>query len=182
MISTGWVNEAITNAILDFSNSSRFYNQNKIFSVRAHDTLHRMALVNTNENLDSWVKGEIQEGILSVSIIPRPKENKLLLTAETIVGSKGKLPSRFIEINEKLFFWWDDDFPLSQAALDVYSKYDLLQDDEGGIIQLPDFIIDDSQKAVDYYFCKNNLLKYKKVTTKIAMGYYDIPKLECHNM
>jgi hypothetical protein len=31
----------------------------------------------------------------------------------------------------------------------------------------------------DYYFCKRNLRKYKKVYSKIAMGYYAPPVLKC---
>jgi hypothetical protein len=45
----------------------------------------------------------------------------------------------------------------------------------------PTWIVDDSQKALDYYFCKGNLKKYRKVYTSIAMGWYDPPKLYCHH-
>jgi len=168
------VNDAILIAINDFTHSNRLYKKNRVFKINHLDTIHKMKL-----DGQSWIPGEVYEGIKAVSIFPRPIENKLLITSQAIVGSYGKLPSKFIEIDDKLFFWWDDNSPLTKEALDIFSKYNLLQDDEGGVIQLPDFIIDESQKGVDYYFCRNNLSKYKKVITNIAIGFYDIPKLNC---
>lgn len=41
------------------------------------------------------------------------------------------------------------------------------------------YLIDDSKKAEDFYFCKENLKRFKKVRTSIATGYYDIPKVDC---
>jgi len=38
---------------------------------------------------------------------------------------------------------------------------------------------DDAKKGVDYYFCKSNLKIYKRVNTTYALGYYDVPKLNC---
>ena len=38
----------------------------------------------------------------------------------------------------------------------------------------------DSDKGADYYFCKNNLSKYKRVVTNIGLGYYKPPKLKCN--
>jgi starvation-inducible outer membrane lipoprotein len=149
--------DAIQNAILDFSNTTRLYKKDTVFSVQTEE-----------------IGGEV----LVVSI---GKNNmKMLLTESTKVGSIGKLPSRYVEINGKLFYWWDNDYILSEDAIAVFHKYNLLQDDEGGIIKFPDFIIDDAQKAAHYYFCKNDLTKYKKVITNIGIGYYDTPGLKCN--
>ncbi|NCT19376.1 MAG: hypothetical protein COZ75_06690 [Flavobacteriaceae bacterium CG_4_8_14_3_um_filter_34_10] len=180
LIPTGGNNDAIKNAIIDFSNTNQIYRKNRVFSVNVYDTLYRLVLVKSKDNY-SYKRGKFYEGITAVTFIPLLSGDKLLLTSEAKVGSKvSKLPSRFIEIDERLFYWWDKDYPLTQDALDIYSKYNLLQDDEGGVIQLPDFTIDDSQKGVDYYFCKNNLLNFKKVTTKTGIGFYDMPKLNCN--
>ena len=43
----------------------------------------------------------------------------------------------------------------------------------------PERIRDDVHKAVDYYFCKCNLLKYNVIKTPSAMGWYKSPKIEC---
>jgi len=156
LIRSGSQNEAIQNAILDFSNTSRLYKIDVVFSVQ------------------TGYKGK---KVLSVSI---GKNNmKMLLTENTKVGSKSTLPSRFVEKEGKLFYWWDNDYPLTEEALAVLHKYNLLQDDKDGTIKFPDFVIDDAQKAAHYFFCKNDLSKYKKVITNKGIGYYDPPKLNC---
>jgi hypothetical protein len=39
--------------------------------------------------------------------------------------------------------------------------------------------IDEMQKVVHYYYCKNNLNRYQKKKTSIAMFTYEIQKIEC---
>jgi hypothetical protein len=156
LISIGGRNEYIENAILDFSNTSRLYRMDTVFSVKT---------------------GDVNKEILVVRI---GKNNmKLLITKNTKIGTKGELPSIYIEKNGKLFFWWDDDYPLTEKTLEIFHKYNLLQDDEGGIIKIPDFVNDDGKKAAHYYFCKNDLTKYKKIITNKGIGYYKPPKLNC---
>lgn len=177
MIQTGGKKEAIKNAILDFSNSSRLYKTDSVFSVSFQNPLHRMILEETDDGNSRWVEGEPYKGIVAVSIIA--SYNKMLLTDSTQVGSIGKLPSRYIEKEGKLFYWWDDNYPLEKEALAVFDKYGLLQDDEGGWVKFPDFSTNDAKKGVHYYFCENDLTRYKKVTTDIAIGYYEAPNLNC---
>lgn len=177
MNQTGGKIEIIQNAILDFSNTCRLYEKDSIFSVSYEDSVYRMVLDKLNNRNYKWIRGEILEGLVAVSIVA--DYNSFLLTKEIKVGSKGKLPSRYIEKNGKLFYWWDNDYPLTKEALNVYHKYNLLQDDKGGEIKFPNFTIDDNQKAAHYYFCKENLIKYKKIITNEGIGYYNIPKLNC---
>jgi len=176
---TGEQKEAIKNAILDFSNTSRLYKKDTVFSVSFQDPLYRMVLKETNDGNGKWVEGEPHKGVVSVSI--GADYSKMLLTDSVKVGNKGvKIPTRYIEKDGKLFYWWDDDYALTQETLDVLGKYDLLlKDDMNGVVEFYDFAINDAQKGVHYYFCKNNLLKYKKVTTHKAIGYYDAPSINC---
>lgn len=174
LILNGDHNNAIQNAILDFSSTSRLYKKAAVFSVSFHDTLYRMILEETNDGNHRWVEGKPYKGIVAISI--SVEYNKLFLAADAKVGSKGKLPSRYIEKEGKLFYWWDDDYPLKKEALTIYHKYNLLQ---GNVISALDFSINDAQKGVDYYFCKNDLSKYKKVITDKGIGYYNAPKLNC---
>lgn len=168
---------AIQNAILDFSNASRLYKKDSVFHVSFQDTLYRMTLNKLDDRNYQWVNGQSYNEIVTVSI--GTDYNQFLLTENTKVGSKGELPSRFIEKDGKLFYWWDDNYLLTKEALSVYEKYDLLQDDEGGVITFPDFTVNDAQKGAHYYFCRNDLSKYKKVITNKGIGYYDPPKLNC---
>ncbi|HUX53918.1 MAG TPA: hypothetical protein VMV56_05870 [Williamwhitmania sp.] len=177
LIQTGGKNEAIQNAILDFSNSSKLYKADSVFSVLFLDTVRRMVLSKLDDGSYKWIIGRAYKGIIAVSI--SASHNRFLYTADTKVGSKGKLPSRYVEKSGKLFFWWDDNYALTEEVLDVFRRYELLQDDEGGTIKFLDSRINDAQKATDYYFCKKDLTNYKKVTTNKAIGYYEPPKLSC---
>jgi hypothetical protein len=174
---TGNLNEAIQNALLDFSNTRRLHKKDVVFSVHHADTLFRMVLQKTNGGYE-WVNGWIYQGIMAVTITGS-SDNRLLLTANAKVGSKGELPSRFFEKNGKLYYWWDNDYPLTQEALAVYQKYNLLQDDLGGLITIADFVLDDAKKGAHYYFCRHDLTKYKRVITNKGIGYYDAPNVTC---
>lgn len=130
-------------AISDFSRNCRLYKKSDVFYVGKRNVAN---------------KGDI----LIVSVIKN--STKLLLTAETIVGSKGKIASKyFVSPQKKLFYWWDKDYPLTKAALAIFGKYNLLQDDVGGEIILADNYIDEKQQSAIYYFCKNNLAIFKRI-------------------
>jgi hypothetical protein len=102
--------------------------------------------------------------------------DKFLYTAQTTVGSKGKLSSRYIEQDGKLFFRRDDDFPLSEEMIALLWKYNLPCDDTAGLIGIPEFTVNKKQKGADYYYGKYNLSKYKKVIINTGRGHYKPPK------
>ncbi len=66
-------------------------------------------------------------------------------------------------------------FTVTEEIIAVLWSYDLLQT----YSIIPDFSIDDTQKGADYYLCKNDLSKYKRVITNIGLGYYKPPVLRC---
>jgi len=181
MVRSGDRNEAIQNATLDFSNT-RLFGRDVAFSISFSDSVFRLEL----KSLDSinynyrWQRGKMYEGIVAVSISAN-NGNKFLLGASAKVGSRGKLPSRFIEKGGKLFYWWDDDCALTEEALAVLNKYHLLQDDGGGKILFLERTINDALKGATYYFCRDDLSKHKRVITNIAIGYYNAPKLNCRD-
>ncbi|MBZ9730540.1 hypothetical protein LB467_12670 [Salegentibacter sp. JZCK2] len=179
LVQDGGREEFIHNAILDFSNSTRLFKKDSVFSVSFDDTLYRMSLHKISDGNSAWIKGKPYVGIKTVNIIGT--YNKMLLTDSTKVGSKGYLPSRYVEKDGKLFYWWDNDYPLTEETLAVFEKYNILQDDAGGWLKFPDMSTDDAKKGADYYFCENDLTNYKKVITNIAIGYYDAPKLNCNS-
>jgi len=151
-------NDAIQIAIKDFSATCKLYKRGTVFSVAVYSLKDYKDL-----------------------IVVRIGKNrrKLLLKSDVVVGSKTKLPSRYFEKDGRLFFWWDNDYALSQEALAVFQKYDLLEkenDHEGGTLLID---TDDSQKAAHYYLCKDNFVKYKRVITNIGIGYYTPPNPKC---
>lgn len=152
------VNQEIEYAILDFSNKSRLFKKDSVFSVSIY---------------------EVSDKSLLVVRIGR-NNTKLLISSAAGNGHKwAKIPTRFLEKEEKLFFWYDDHYPLTEEATNVFTKYNLLQDDESGLITVPDFTTGESQQAAHYYFCKNDLSKFKRVITSKGIGYYTPPMLKC---
>jgi len=176
----GGQKEVAQNAILDFSNTSGLYKKDSVFSVWVHEPLYKMLLEETNDGNGRWIEGKPYQGMIAVSV--GANYNKILLTDSTKVGYKGvKIPTRYVEKDNKLFYWWDEDYPLTQETLTVFKKYNLLvENDLDGVIEYYDFKIDDAQKGVHYYFCKNDLTNYKKVTTNKGIGFYDAPTLNCN--
>lgn len=145
-------------AIEDFSQNCSLYKKDSVFSVR---------LLQPRNNDEK--------------IIVRVGRNykKMLLKSSSTVGSRGQLASRYIEKNGKLFFWWDDNYALTEDALAVFRKYNLLQDDEDGFLKMSDFITTKSISEAHYYFCKERFTGFKRVVSNKGVGYYTPPKLEC---
>ena len=162
---------AIHNAILDFSKSCKLYERDSVFSIDFSDSVYNEAfLVQVDEKTGKWERGSLYDGIVSVEINAFPAY-QYYYSEET----KSNLPSRYIIKDGKLFYWWDDNYPVTEEIITVLWKYNLLQTD----LIIPDFSTNDNQKGVDYYFCKNDLSKYKKVINNIGLGYYKPPKLKC---
>jgi hypothetical protein len=157
---------AIRNAISDFSTSCKLYKKDSIFSVDFEDSVFTLAL---DREKSRWYKEKYHDDLVLAGITAHRIStdcegccDKFLYTAQTTVGSKGKLPLRYIEQDGKLFFWWDDDFPLSEEMIAVLWKYNLLCDDTAGLIGILELTIDEKQKGAHYYFSKYNLSKYKR--------------------
>ena len=169
---------AIHNAILDFSTKCNMFKKDSVFSVRFNDSVfHKAILVQVDEKsykdgrTHEWKRGSLYDGIVSVEISVNV-DYQYYYSEET----KAKLPSRYIIKNDKLFYWWDDNYPVTEEMIAVLWRYNLLQTD----LIIPEFTIDDSLKGADYYFCKNDLSKYKRVVTNIGLGYYNPPELNCN--
>lgn len=170
-------NDPMHIAMMDFVKTSKLYKKDSVFHITTYNTVWRLALKQYQDRNYKWVRDFKYDGITAVNILGR-SDIKFLLTAKTAIGSKGKLPSRFIELYGKLFYWYDDDYPLTEELLVVFKKYNLLKD-EGGMLISANNPTDDAKKGVHYYFCTKDFSNYKKVTTNIALGYYDAPDLSC---
>lgn len=47
-------------------------------------------------------------------------------------------------------------------------------------MEIPDLVVDDGKKGVLYYFCKNDISKYKKITTNRFIDGGTFTKLKCN--
>ena len=117
------------------------------------------------------------------------RQGHISLRAKDIIGKTTDwFPTKYKEINGKLFLWHDSLVPLSKKVIEIIHSYGVLDstDVKMDLGMLPDDFedtrmvrMDDGLKGVDYYFCKDDISKYKKVKTSIATGYYTPPKLDC---
>ena len=153
-------NVTVENAIIDFLNTERLSKKDSVFSIIVED---------------------LNNNILAVSILG--DESELYPGPNTKIGKKHQyFPSRYKVQNNKLFYWYDSTHVLTEDFVSVLSKYNHIDSlNVNGIVEIRGFI-NDAKKGVGYYFCKNNLLKYKKHRGTIAMGYYDPPNLKCNTL
>jgi hypothetical protein len=174
LLSSGDQNQAILNAIIDFSNTNVSYKKYSVFHVTFYDTLYRKILEKESERNFSWVNGKPYKNIIAITISGSDNKHIYQLTEKNGIGTKGFLPPKYTEKDGKLFIWYDDNIPMDEKTLSVLKKYELVSTDEPGMIRT-----DERKKGAHYYFCRKNLKKYKKKVTNIAIGYYDAPKIDC---
>ena len=164
---------AIHNAILDFSKKINLFTKDVAFYVNFEDSVfYEATLVRVYEKnyTHEWKRGELYDGIASVEIMG-VLGSKLYYSEE----SKGRLPSRYVIKKGKLFYWYDDNYPVTDEMIAVLWKYDLLEEDY--VISIES--MSESKKSAHYYFCKNNMSKYKKIKPKYGLGFYNPPKVKC---
>ncbi len=153
LVKSGKANEAIQNAILDFvSTHGKTYKRNAVFSVSFRDTLYKTIDIKLDNGNYVGVHHNIDEDMVAVTILP--SQYKFLLTSDIKIGCKTWLPSRFLEKDGKLFYWFEDSYPLTTEALAVFKKYNIVEDDKGGTIKYIDNGSDERTKAVDYFFAE----------------------------
>lgn len=170
LVSNGNKNQAIKNIIIDFSNTSKLYKKHGVFEVEFIDTLYRKELEKIDKRNYRWVNGKPYDEIFAITISPMTNEFTYLLTDSLKI-----LPSRYIEQNGKLFFWDDENYELNEETINILKKYNVAKEDYVN----PIFIIDETQKAVNYFICRSDFTNYKKVTNSIAIEYFDAPEINC---
>ena len=174
ILSDGGNNQAILNAIIDFSKTNNSYKKHSVFHVSIYDALFRKISRKVSEGNYESINGKSYENIIAVSILGNDNKHIYYLADNTNINSKGYFPSRYIEKDGKLFIWYDDEKVMDEKTIAIFRKYELI-----GKKELPMIKIDDLKKGVDYYFCRNNLKNYKKKISNIAIGYYDVPEIVC---
>jgi len=157
LIHHGNYNDAINNAITDFVYKNRNSKQDSVFSIHFID---------------------IGDSLWGISI--SKEVNKIaVITKDELHYSYKAFPTRFIEKNKLLFYWKDTIQSVIPKKL-LNKLYAINRVDTVVVNKLmPERITDDEHKAVDYYFCKCNLLKYSIVKTRTAMRWYKSPKMDC---
>lgn len=169
-------NVATSIAINDFSKNCNLFKKDSVFCVVYNDSVYTKATlihIDSGQSVDGrthqWKKGKLIEGMVSVEI--SCSYYRHYFSEKT----RNQLPTDYLIKDGKLFYWWNKNNTVTEDIIDVLWKYDVLQTDS----LIPEISNDDSQKGADYYFCRNDLSKYKRVVTNIAIGYYNPPRLRC---
>ncbi|AXT61472.1 hypothetical protein D1816_14295 [Aquimarina sp. AD10] len=172
------MDEAIENVILDFSSLNRVYKKDSIFKVTYTDTFYNMDIEKVKEGHYKSAKGEktyLDYCLVSITA----NDHKMFFNSRSDNDIKYNLPSKYLEKDGKLFYWWDKNDSVTNETIKVLEKYGLLQNDDGWS-KLPEMSTNDSKKGVDYFFCRNDLSEYKRVITSKSIEYYTPPKLDCN--
>ena len=171
----GGKEEAIKNAISDFSRTTRLYKTDTFFSVSFKEVFYEIEDQQIDKHNSKGVEGKRYPNISTVRISgTRPV---IVLGENAKIGSiGGAIPTRVLEKSGKLFYWDDDNYPLTDEAIAIYKKYNVISKDPYDVF---DMVINDAKKGVHYYFCRDNLLNYKKVVTNVGLGYYTPPMINC---
>ena len=131
----------------------------------------------TNNSVLLFKVSPVKDGYISQRV-----EDKLGKVPESY------FPNNFIVKENMLFVWKDTITPLSKNVLNILNEFNLLDstDIKKELNTLPENFqdtrmvsFDDELKGVNYFVCPNNILKYKKVVTNKAFGYYKLPNLNC---
>jgi len=139
---------AINNAVKDFYKTSSLIKKDTVFSVSQRI---------------------LSPDIMEVSIIGNP--NKFYIDGDKPLN---RIPTSYIEYNNKLFYWYDDN--QSNSKSDIVNKlqqYRLIEYNADIIA----YSRDDKKKGMNYYFCIKDLSKYKKIKTSSSK--YIIPNMSC---
>jgi hypothetical protein len=162
----------IQNSINDFT-KTRFFKNGIAFSVSFYKDFKGSKLFKQAEGTYKWTPDKSYPDIFAVSILNH--STKFFYNPADTGKIKTNVPQCILWKDGKLFYWWDEEKPLVESTINSFRALGLIEENPN----LLEFGTDDSQKAVDYFICKNDYSKYRRKITKLAIGYYKPPKLRC---
>jgi hypothetical protein len=153
---SGTKNDARVNAILDFSSTNKL-NQYSIFLVENHEE--------TNDKYCFEIR----------------KIEKIFPELTDSIGGYSALsfPTKYFEINNKLFLWKESQSMITMEIVDKMKKYKCIDSSYYKIKDYEEVLnTGDLKKEYFYFICKNNLSKYEK-TKAIWVDKEEYPKIDC---
>ncbi len=148
---------------------------------------HFCAFIVWVDEISEYAPYKINDELIVIDISPAFHRTHITPLVDTI-GSV-RLPTRHIIKNGKLFYWYDPNYGLTEKMVNVLFQFNVADSIDllAPSITLDDYTdnyihhqVDEKTKISTYYFCKNNLNKYKRVITNIATGWYKPPKIKCN--
>ncbi len=179
---TGGKEVAIRNSILDFTHIKKLYESDNVFSIIYYDTLVTLktAEVGDGYNVIS-VEDKVYDNIIALGIAAY--YGRFPLFDSLGVDRRDHLPSRFYKVDEKIFYWYDDNYTATDSNIEQLLRFNIAE----YIYDEKDQYLDEIRfskagKSATYYFCRNDLTIYKRVITKFGeseLRYVEPPNLNC---
>lgn len=152
---------AIQTALYDFICSER--SKDSVFSISIYDP---PVVLRWSDERGRWVLKKQLDELIMVRILPSDFVF-LLVDTTKVKDIRSHIPNRFVTIDDKFFYWEDNNYPVIKEVIDAFEKRGLLYrlSDPSKYLEYWDiaFKISDDAVGVDYFFCKNNLSIYKKM-------------------
>jgi predicted transcriptional regulator len=155
-------------------------------NLQNNKSLHDVVLYSINDFIKNYTSLVKHDNVFYISKDIQPNfyrititgsENKYLYNPNKL-PNENKFPNNYVEINKKLFIWYDEEKEIDEETIKIFMKYNLLVDNKNDSINFLDVIIDDSKKGVSYYMCKNNIANFKKIKSNWVKKSH--PKLSCN--
>jgi hypothetical protein len=166
-------------SIENFQNSREF-KEGTVFSVNFYDTLYIMKLEPTGDSNLEWIT---DKKVMHFNIVTISKSVNKFIKPNRLADIKSdSIPNNYIEIDNKLFYWWDKDSErIKDGMIFMLEKYNLLKSNNlDGVIDFYDTANDDKSIGYHYYYCDLSSKRNKLVKTSKGIGYYDPPNLDCN--
>lgn len=158
LVSQGDINDAVENAIKDFTHTSK-------------------KLLKDDKNYSIWIDS-LKEDILFIYILGTDNV-PLIANSEIKPGVQyGYFPTNYKVVDGKLFYWYDPLSFINEEILNVLKEFDHIYYQKYEY-DFPEYSLDDAKKAAMYYFCMNDLTYYKKHVSSRSLPENKLPKMKC---
>lgn len=155
----GGVNDAIDNAIVDYANRNSNHKKGVVYNV---DYKY------------------ITKDLIGVSILEYSDEKVFITKKDSIGSNVPYFPTRIKEMQNQLYYWYDSSSVVTESLIQKLIEYDQIDSSRYHKPEIIEFSYNDNKKATHYYFCTENLTKYARKESNIALGYGKVPKIKCN--
>lgn len=149
-------NDPVYVAVQDFLRDPKFLKDSTVFIITKYDLNDSIVGIEVFANSD-----------------PYPLEEKD--RKEMIGTTSNYFPSKYIEVDNRLFIWSDSTQVIDEELFNKLDSYDLVEYD-----MTKWMMITGGSKVFNYFLCKTNPLIFKRIISRRVLFYLDIPKLKCN--
>lgn len=162
LFQTGGIQEIISNLIIDFSETT---NTEK-------GKVYEFYMRNDSENISVFSVGD---------------NPKIYMDTINYIGKKSRyFPTKYKEINDRLYIWNDSTVAISKDFIQKLNEYKVvdstiyrIQKGELSIDEWPTITTKESKKSYIYFVCKKDISKYVKEYTNKIKSIEDYPIKGC---